>query len=65
MAVDWNAEVLDQVQTHWDGQLRPRLEGLTDEELVWEPFPEVTTIAWRLGRRRAQPRRGRARRAAR
>ena len=49
MAVDWNAEVLDQVQTHWHEQLRPRLEGLTDEELVWEPATGVTTIAWRLG----------------
>jgi hypothetical protein len=49
MAVDWNTEVLDQVRTHWDDQLRPRLEGLTDEEFSWEPAPGVTTIAWRLG----------------
>lgn len=49
MAVDWSTEVLDQVRTHWDDQLRPRLEGLTDEELLWEPAPGVTTIAWRLG----------------
>jgi hypothetical protein len=49
MAVDWNTEVLDQVQTHWDAQLRPRLEGLTDDEYSWAPAPGVTTIAWRLG----------------
>lgn len=29
----------DQLTWHWDHQLRPRLEGLTDEEYVWEPVP--------------------------
>jgi DinB family protein len=29
-------------------RLRNRLEGLTDNELRWEPAPAVTTIAWRL-----------------
>ena len=43
-------EVLDQIESHWEGQLRPRLEGLTDDEYVWTPIPSdpMTTIEWRL-----------------
>lgn len=55
MEVDWSFEVVDQVDSHWRHQLRPRLVGLTDDEYAWEPDfgetrdPEpVTTIAWRL-----------------
>jgi hypothetical protein len=29
----------DQMEWHWKHQMRPRLEGLTDEEYVWEPAP--------------------------
>jgi hypothetical protein len=47
-AVDWNAQLHDQLDVHWNHQLRPRLEGLTDEEYVWAPMPGVPTIAWRL-----------------
>jgi hypothetical protein len=35
--VDWNALLADQLTGHWKHQLRPRLEGLTDEEYLWEP----------------------------
>jgi hypothetical protein len=38
-AVDWHQELTDQVDTHWQRQLRPRLEGLGDEEYLWEPVP--------------------------
>ena len=48
MDVDWNAEVVDQLESHWEHQLRPRLEGLTDDEYLWEPSDGVPTIAWRL-----------------
>ncbi|GGC92229.1 hypothetical protein GCM10011512_19130 [Tersicoccus solisilvae] len=27
----------EQLTWHWNGQLRPRLDGLTDEEYSWEP----------------------------
>ncbi|OBI06610.1 serine/arginine repetitive matrix protein 1 [Mycolicibacter heraklionensis] len=27
----------DQLDWHWQGQLRPRLDGLTDDEYLWEP----------------------------
>lgn len=35
--IDWAAELADQLDVHWDNQLRPRLEGLTDDEYRWEP----------------------------
>ena len=37
--LSWNATLLDQLDVHWTGQLRPRLAGLTDEEYLWEPVP--------------------------
>jgi DinB superfamily len=37
--IDWNAELRSQLEWHWDNQLRPRLDGLTDEEYFWEPAP--------------------------
>jgi hypothetical protein len=35
--VDWNRELLEQLDWHWRTQLRARLDGLTDEEYRWEP----------------------------
>jgi hypothetical protein len=37
--VDWNAEVVDQIDAHWRDRLRPRLSGLTDDEYFWQPVP--------------------------
>ncbi|RCK68359.1 DinB family protein [Desertihabitans brevis] len=37
MAVNWQEQVLEQLEWHWHGQARPRLDGLTDEEYRWEP----------------------------
>jgi len=37
--LDWNRALLDQLTWHWDNQLRPRLEGLTDQEYLREPVP--------------------------
>ena len=37
MDIDWNAELLDQLDWHWRHQLRPRLDSLTDAEYFWEP----------------------------
>jgi hypothetical protein len=37
--IDWGAELLDQLEAHWRHQLRPRLDGLTDDEYFWEPVP--------------------------
>ena len=37
--IDWTGELLDQLDGHWTHQLRPRLDGLTDQEYLWEPVP--------------------------
>lgn len=39
MGIDWNAEVVDQMDSHWRDRLRPRLDGLSDDEYFWEPVP--------------------------
>ena len=35
--LDWPAELDSQLSWHWQNQLRPRLEGLSDTEYFWEP----------------------------
>jgi hypothetical protein len=47
MNVDWNGELVDQIESHWRHQLRPRLDGLTDDEYFWEPVPGCWTISRR------------------
>ena len=42
---DWTAELLSQLTWHWGAQLRPRLEGLTDEEYLWKPVADAWSIA--------------------
>ncbi len=42
--VHWNRLLLDQLEDHWSGQLRPRLEGLTDDEYLWEPVPGAWNV---------------------
>jgi hypothetical protein len=34
---DWTRELSAQLTWHWEAQLRPRLDGLTDHEYLWEP----------------------------
>jgi hypothetical protein len=36
--------LVGQLDAHWRGQLRPHLEGMTDEEYLWEPAPDCWTI---------------------
>jgi DinB superfamily len=47
MDVDWNAELVDQLEWHWHHQLRPRLNGLTDDEYFWQPVPGCWTLSRR------------------
>ena len=47
MDIDWNAEVVDQLESHWQHQLRPRLNGLTDDEYFWQPVPGCWTLSRR------------------
>ncbi|WP_432563658.1 DinB family protein [Kineococcus sp. SYSU DK003] len=35
----WNQLLRDQIEWHWQHQLRARLEGMSDEEYFWEPAP--------------------------
>ena len=43
-SLDWNALCAEQLDWHWHQQLRPRLEGLTDEEYRWEPVPGAWNV---------------------
>ena len=44
--------LIEQLEWHWTNQLRPRLNGLTDEEYLWEPAagalapPDEVYAAW-------------------
>lgn len=40
----WNALLVEQLDWHWEHQLRPRLAGLTDEEYLWEPVPGCWSV---------------------
>ena len=40
----WTPILLDQLTYHWDDQLRPKLEGLTDDEYLWEPAPGCWSV---------------------
>src|SRR4029077_14610344 len=42
--VDWNFQLAEQLDWHWRGQLRQRLNGLTDEEYRWEPVPGAWNV---------------------
>ena len=46
-AIDWNTELIDQLDVHWRHQLRPRLDGLTDAEYFWQPVPGCWTLSRR------------------
>ena len=41
---DWTHRLLEQLTWHWDRQLRPGLDGLTDEEYLWEPVAGCWSI---------------------
>lgn len=36
--------IRDQLTWHWTHQLRPRLDGLTDDEYFWEPAPGAWNV---------------------
>src|SRR5699024_8212793 len=44
MDVNWQAQALEQLTWHWEQQARPRLEGLTDEEYLWEPVAAAWSV---------------------
>jgi DinB family protein len=38
------SQLADQIDFHWTNQLRPRLDGLTDDEYFWCPVPNCWTV---------------------
>jgi len=40
----WTALLTDQLDWHWRAALRPRLDGLTDDEYFWVPVPGCWTV---------------------
>ncbi len=40
----WAARLVEQIEWHWTNQLRPRLDGLTDAEYLWEPTPGAWNV---------------------
>src|ERR1700742_1694961 len=41
---DQTTHMADQLDWHWTQQLRPRLDGLTDDEYFWEPVGDCWTL---------------------
>jgi DinB superfamily len=37
-------QLADQLDWHWREQLRPRLDGLSDDEYFWQPVPDCWTV---------------------
>jgi DinB superfamily len=44
MDLNWTHELDEQLDWHWQKQLRPRLDGLTDDEYLWEPVVNSWSI---------------------
>ena len=40
----WTAALADQLDFHWQGQLRPRLDALSDDEYFWEPVADTWSV---------------------
>ena len=44
MDLDWAKELADQLDWQWNASLRPRLDGLTDQEYFDEPVPGCWSV---------------------
>jgi hypothetical protein len=42
--IEWPSLLPEQLDWHWRANLRPRMDGLTDEEYLWEPVPGMWSI---------------------
>lgn len=40
----WNHDLVEQLDWHWTAHARPRLDGLTDDEYLWEPVAGAWSI---------------------
>lgn len=43
LTIDWTTQLVDQLERHWTDQLRPRLDGMTDDEYHFSPAPDERT----------------------
>ena len=61
MGVDWGRLLVGQLEFYWEAHLRPRLDGLTDEEYFWEPVEGCWSLRragdgrWRLDQQTPEP----------
>ena len=53
MDLSWTHELVEQVDRHWRDQLRPRYDGLSDEEYLWEPVGNCWSLRPRGSRAHA------------
>jgi hypothetical protein len=44
MTLDWTVQLSEQLEWHWHGLVRPKLDGLTDEEYFREPAPGAWSV---------------------
>lgn len=42
--MDWTGQLLEQLTFYWERQARPRLEGLSDAEYLWEPVAGMWSV---------------------
>jgi DinB superfamily len=42
--MDWSKSLAEQLDWQWQNHLRPRLNGLTDDEYFWEPVPGCWSV---------------------
>lgn len=44
MSINWSDQLAEQLDWHWQNQLRQRLDGLTDDEYLWEPVDGAWSV---------------------
>jgi hypothetical protein len=44
MSTDLTTQLAEQLDCHWGGRLRRRLDGLTDDEYLWQPVSDCWTV---------------------
>jgi len=44
MTMSVTTQLAEQLEFHWTHALRPRLDGLTDDEYFWQPVPDCWTV---------------------
>jgi hypothetical protein len=64
MTINWSRTLIGQLEFYWEAHLRPRLDGLTDEEYFWEPVEGCWSLRpagdgrWRMDTREQPARTG-------